>query len=123
MNTPEPLWTDEDMVNEMKAGLTLLTISRPVKIGDFVNRAMAWAKRMCNTYEAERAAHLARIAELEAQEWEWEPVPAGRYTDAWEILPDGGFSVRDHEGHWVVADWPDGWRLMRRKAGAGEVQP
>lgn len=42
-----------------------------------------------------------------------ERVPPGKYNDAWEILPDGSYSVRDYKGNWVVSEWPDGWVLMR----------
>jgi hypothetical protein len=58
MTTPEPLWSAERIEDEM-----LKYVHDPA----YIDGATIVATAMRDEYEADRAAHLARIAELEAQ--------------------------------------------------------
>jgi hypothetical protein len=112
MTPPEPLWSDTDIANDAKRASSNPTIQATIRSCLLFIRS---------GYEAERAAHLARIAELEAQV-EWKPLADAWYGDnehTW-VIAQNGANIQA----WLNSDvqdvseilLPDALRLCRRVA-------
>jgi hypothetical protein len=79
--------------------------------------------------EVRLAVHDYVAKRLLAERGEWEPVPDGIYGNAsasggiaWRVW-SGMAGCAPMDGKLYVGKLPDGWQLMRRKAGTEEVQP